>query len=356
VDLTQGQSSHSSSSGSSSSVPLGILLAAIIVGVVCLVLILYVCKQRHARQTKQRAEQIADFFSSTDETSVGVSIAPGVGPGVDVTIHNFATSATADASTVSDAVSEEERAKAEMKRRAIEEPADEPQRPRSSRSSREGAASIDGASSSQHGAISTSTSAGGDGGLPDESTITVAELEEATDGFAAACELGRGGFGTVYAASTLKMPSLKAVPILCAVKRLSADSDQGQRELETEVRVLTRHKHENLLPLLGFCLDARAPCLVYPLMEGGNLEDRLLLTPEALRRLSVLRAHGNMSQPKALTWKERMRILRDGMRGLVFLHTATSSRAMLMHRDVKPTNIRASTASRPRVPREHVMC
>ena len=35
--------------------------------------------------------------------------------------------------------------------------------------------------------------------------------------------------------------------------------------------------HPRLLPLLGFCLDPQAPCLVYPLMEGDSLEDRLLL-------------------------------------------------------------------------------
>ena len=32
-----------------------------------------------------------------------------------------------------------------------------------------------------------------------------------------------------------------------------------------------------LLPLLAFCLDERGEALVYPLCDGGNLEDRLLL-------------------------------------------------------------------------------
>ena len=134
------------------------------------------------------------------------------------------------------------------------------------------------------------------------------------------------------------MPSLAAAPEHCAIKRLSAESSQGRRELETEIAVLGCCRHQNVLPLLAFCLDARAPSLVYPLMSGGNLEDRLLRTPEALRRLGALQRGGGGSEPP-LGWRERMRILRDASRGLVYLHTPTAKRAMLLHRDVKATNI-----------------
>ena len=94
--------------------------------------------------------------------------------------------------------------------------------------------------------------------------------------------LGEGGFGAVYGASSV--PSIPRSGA-CAVKRLSADSMQGQAELMTEIRILSTCQHEFLLPLLGFCLDAatvaRYPprpsrpsaraskqCLVYPLMRG----------------------------------------------------------------------------------------
>ena len=91
-----------------------------------------------------------------------------------------------------------------------------------------------------------------------------------------------------------------------------------------------------LLPLVAFCLDARAQALVYPLMEGGNLEDRLLLTDSARRRLAAL------GMPKAISpliWRDRLRIIRDATRALVFLHQKTAKKDMILHRDIKATNI-----------------
>ena len=53
--------------------------------------------------------------------------------------------------------------------------------------------------------------------------------------------------------------------------------------------MLAELQHPHLLPLLGYSLDAATPCLVYPLMPGGNLEDRLRPTePRAASRLASL--------------------------------------------------------------------
>jgi serine/threonine protein kinase len=46
-----------------------------------------------------------------------------------------------------------------------------------------------------------------------------------------------------------------------------------------EMQLLRQCRHPNVLPLLGFCGDRRAPCMVTPLMRGGSLDDRLLLSP-----------------------------------------------------------------------------
>ena len=115
--------------------------------------------------------------------------------------------------------------------------------------------------------------------------LTAAELLRQTDGFAPSLKVGEGGFGAVYR-------TLGASPVPgashhiwhgspCAVKRLSKPAGPQQQaawlELAREVQLLGTCRHRCLLPLLGFCLDPQAPCLVYPLMEGGSLEDRLLL-------------------------------------------------------------------------------
>jgi len=184
--------------------------------------------------------------------------------------------------------------------------------------------------------------------------VSPAELEAATDQFAACRELGRGGFGKVYIAATSHMPSLGSAPGMCGVKRLSASSSQGMRELLNEIQILGCCKHESLLPLLRFCLDSRLQALLYPLMRGGNLEDRLLATSEARRRLDVLTRVGEAAAPSSssgasaegavepmarLSWQQRLRVVRDVSRALLFLHTPSKSRAAILHRDIKATNI-----------------
>ena len=164
-----------------------------------------------------------------------------------------------------------------------------------------------------------------------------AELETATLGFAENALLGAGGFGSVYRAAAL--PSLAASANGFAVKRLAADSMQGDAELRSEVAVLGRYQHEALLPLLGFCLEPEMRCLVYPLMPSGTLEDRLMPTAgDAPRRLRQL---GLPARPLPLTWQQRLRAVRDVARALSYLHTPMigDGKPVLLHRDLKPANV-----------------
>ena len=68
-----------------------------------------------------------------------------------------------------------------------------------------------------------------------------------------------------------------------AVKRLELDGLQGAGagcasmadQMRTEVEVLSRVHHVNIVQLMGWSKDGMAPCLVYAFMEGGSLQDRL---------------------------------------------------------------------------------
>ena len=64
-----------------------------------------------------------------------------------------------------------------------------------------------------------------------------------------------------------------------------------------------------------------APCLVYALMEGGSLQDRL-----------ACRGSGALVP---LTANERIVVLSDVARGLAYLH----SEVRVIHRDVKSANV-----------------
>ena len=76
--------------------------------------------------------------------------------------------------------------------------------------------------------------------------------------------LAKGGFAKVFRADAV--PSLlRRTTVPVAVKQPVGESQQAMHELHREVDILTRCSHAHLLPLLGFCLDPRGPCLIYPM-------------------------------------------------------------------------------------------
>jgi len=145
-------------------------------------------------------------------------------------------------------------------------------------------------------------------------------------------EVGEGGFGKVFAA---ELSSLAARWGRVAVKRASG---LHAADILREVATLSLCCHCNVLPLLGYCDDARAPCMITPLMHGGSLDDRLLLSAGALERLRRLGFEGDAG----LDWQRRLSTLCDAARGLAHLHGER-----ILHRDVKTANILLEGALRP---------
>jgi len=145
-------------------------------------------------------------------------------------------------------------------------------------------------------------------------------------------EVGEGGFGKVVAA---ELPSLVArwgrVAVKCASGVHAAD-------ILKEVATLRLCSHRNVLALLGYCDDARAPCMVTPLMHGGSLDDRPLLSAGAFERLRWLGFEGDT----CLGWQQRLSALCDAARGLAHLHGKR-----ILHRDVKTANILLEGALEP---------
>ncbi|XP_021744880.1 calcium/calmodulin-regulated receptor-like kinase 1 [Chenopodium quinoa] len=62
---------------------------------------------------------------------------------------------------------------------------------------------------------------------------------------------------------------------IVAVKVLATDSKQGEREFETEVKLLGRLHHRNLLNLLGYCTEKGKNMLIYAYMSNGSLASHL---------------------------------------------------------------------------------
>lgn len=77
------------------------------------------------------------------------------------------------------------------------------------------------------------------------------ELVMATNNFSTDRKLGEGGFGAVFRGY------FPDSDMTVAVKRISKGSKQGKKEYITEVKVISRLRHRNLVQLKGWCHDKK---------------------------------------------------------------------------------------------------
>ncbi|XP_062228870.1 L-type lectin-domain containing receptor kinase IX.1-like [Phragmites australis] len=139
------------------------------------------------------------------------------------------------------------------------------------------------------------------------------ELSQATHGFSDDEKLGEGGFGSVYRGF------LQDQGLHVAIKRVSKTSRQGRREYISEVMIISRLRHRNLVQLVGWCHEADELLLVYELMTNGSLDTHLY------------------SQENILTWPIRYKIILGIGAGLLYLHQEWEQ--CVVHRDIKPSNV-----------------
>ncbi|KAF8411656.1 hypothetical protein HHK36_004214 [Tetracentron sinense] len=154
----------------------------------------------------------------------------------------------------------------------------------------------------------------GNAGLTEDVTLrsfTYGELEKATNGFKE--EVGRGAFGTVFKGA------LSNGQRVIAVKRIEKVLAEGEREFQTEMKVIGRTHHRNLVRLLGYCQDGPNRLLVYEYMSNGSLAD-FLFRPE-----------------RHPSWDERVGIALNIARGILYLHEECETQ--IIHCDIKPQNI-----------------
>ncbi|XVF75123.1 hypothetical protein PTKIN_Ptkin13bG0162200 [Pterospermum kingtungense] len=82
------------------------------------------------------------------------------------------------------------------------------------------------------------------------------ELKKYTNNFSEANDIGSGGYGKVYRGT---LPTGELV----AIKRAQQGSMQGGLEFKTEIELLSRVHHKNVVALLGFCFDRGEQMLIY---------------------------------------------------------------------------------------------
>ncbi|GMH30913.1 hypothetical protein Nepgr_032756 [Nepenthes gracilis] len=156
-------------------------------------------------------------------------------------------------------------------------------------------------------------------------TFSLTELEKATEKFSSKRILGEGGFGRVY-------HGILEDGTEVAVKLLTRDNLNGDREFIAEVEMLSRLHHCNLVKLIGICIEGHRRCLVYELVHNGSVESHL---------------HGTDRRKGPLDWDARMKIALGAARGLAYLHEDSNPR--VIHRDFKASNVLLEDDFTPKV-------
>ncbi|KAM4105677.1 hypothetical protein ACB094_04G010000 [Castanea mollissima] len=123
------------------------------------------------------------------------------------------------------------------------------------------------------------------------------ELSEATNNFSSDNAIGLGKMGVMYKAV---LPN--GSPL--AVKRLHG-CQSFEKNFICELLALGRLRHNNIIPLLGFCREKTEKLLVYQYISNSNLYDWL---------------HAKQGNDKILEWPLRIKIVIGIARGLAWLH------------------------------------
>ncbi|KAK4254008.1 hypothetical protein QN277_009444 [Acacia crassicarpa] len=161
-------------------------------------------------------------------------------------------------------------------------------------------------------------------GNSDVPFFDLSDIIEATNNFSIANKIGQGGFGSVY-------KGLLKNGMEIAVKRLSKYAEQSIEGFKTEVAIIAKLQHRNLVRILGCCIQGEDHLLIYEYMPNKSLDSFIF---DAAKKLQ-------------LDWRKRFNIICGIARGILYLHQ--DSRLRIIHRDLKASNILLDFALNPKI-------
>ncbi|KAJ0795261.1 putative protein kinase RLK-Pelle-WAK family [Helianthus annuus] len=143
----------------------------------------------------------------------------------------------------------------------------------------------------------------------------VKELKKATDNYSQDMILGRGAQGTVY-------KGILQDKRVVAIKNHRILGQSRLEQLITEIVILEKINHKNVVKLLGCCFKTEGALLVYEFVSNGTLHHLL---------------HSGTRVTEILSWDNRLRIAQESADALAYMHRYETM--SIIHRDVKSANI-----------------
>ncbi|KAF7034626.1 hypothetical protein CFC21_045613 [Triticum aestivum] len=160
---------------------------------------------------------------------------------------------------------------------------------------------------------------------PNLRKFTFLEIQTATKNFRPDRLIGFGGFGWVYKAwvdEKTMNPTTSGPHMAVAIMH---GKEEWQKfltvNLRSDINLLGRFSHPNLVKLLGYCWEGKEVFLVNEFMAQRSLEYHLFTVS---------------GRCPPLSWEQRLKIAIGAARGLAFLH---ASEKKAMYRDFKASKI-----------------
>lgn len=125
-------------------------------------------------------------------------------------------------------------------------------------------------------------------------------------------QIGKGSFGIV------RLAIWRGTDV--AVKILNNHDNIDTTEFDTEMTIISKLHHPNILQYLGSCASQKPYIIVMEHMSNGSLQD-----------------HINGPSNTTLTYNMKVDIVKDIAKGLAYLHNRRPQ--CIIHRDLKPSNI-----------------
>ncbi|KAK4436229.1 Rust resistance kinase Lr10 [Sesamum alatum] len=148
---------------------------------------------------------------------------------------------------------------------------------------------------------------------------TYSEIKKMTRNFKA--KIGEGAYGTVFKGNLRSGPPV-------AVKML-VSSSASDTEFITYVSKISRTSHENIVRLIGFCIEGKKRALVHEFMQHGSLENYIF---------------SQKTTSPSLSYKDIFKISLGTARGIKSLHDNN-----ILHLRIKPENILLDQDHNPKI-------